>query len=202
MDKASIVLRPALPTIEEGKAFARYLDQAAEGFFRLMLGRRSAEIIANAYLEPGHDMSHQHVTFAERDGVIVGATCGYTAEQHRQSSLAPMKRAIGRSPRAAVASVAMRPLTRIIDALDDGDYYLLAIAVDADRRGEGIGTTLLTSAEETARATGSTHFALHVSGSNATARRLYERHGLTIAWRWPKLVAVPGFTFYCMKKPL
>jgi hypothetical protein len=34
MDRHSIILRAANPTVDEGLAFARYLDEAAEGFFR------------------------------------------------------------------------------------------------------------------------------------------------------------------------
>ena len=41
MDQHPIVLRAANPTFDKGLAFARYLDEAAEGFFRLMLGRRA-----------------------------------------------------------------------------------------------------------------------------------------------------------------
>ena len=44
MDRHSIVLRAANPTFDEGLAFARYLDEAAEGFFRFMLGRRAGYI--------------------------------------------------------------------------------------------------------------------------------------------------------------
>ena len=39
MDRYSIIFRTANPTLDDGLAFARYLDEAAEGFFRFMLGR-------------------------------------------------------------------------------------------------------------------------------------------------------------------
>ena len=41
MDQHSIALRAANPTFEEGQVCARYLDQAAEGFFHLWLGPRA-----------------------------------------------------------------------------------------------------------------------------------------------------------------
>ncbi|MFC1634947.1 hypothetical protein ACFL5Z_08900, partial [Planctomycetota bacterium] len=66
MDRHSITLRAANPTLDEGLVFARYLDEAAEGFFRFMLGRDAGDIIARAFVEPGHDLSYQNVTFAER----------------------------------------------------------------------------------------------------------------------------------------
>ena len=90
MDRHSIVLRAANPTFDEGLACARYLDEAAEGFFRFWLGRRAAHIIATAFAQPDHDLSYQNVTFAERDNVIVGMFLGYTAEQHRSSSRQPV----------------------------------------------------------------------------------------------------------------
>ena len=40
MDRDSIVIRAANSTPDEGLEFARYLDEAAEGFFRFMLGPR------------------------------------------------------------------------------------------------------------------------------------------------------------------
>ncbi len=59
MDRHSIVLRAANPTFDGGLAFARYLDEAAEGFFRFMLGRRAGYIIATAFAQPDHDLSYQ-----------------------------------------------------------------------------------------------------------------------------------------------
>ena len=76
MDRTPIVLRPANPTLDDGLAFARYLDEAAAGFFRLMLGRRAATILATAFVEPGHDLSYRNATFAERSNVIVGMASG------------------------------------------------------------------------------------------------------------------------------
>ncbi len=58
MDWHSIVLSAAKPTFDEGLACARYLDQAAEGFFHFMLGRRAWDIIANAFLYHYLDLSY------------------------------------------------------------------------------------------------------------------------------------------------
>ena len=72
----SIILRAANPAFDEGLVFALYLDESAEGFFRFMLGRQATDIIATAYTQPDHDFSYQHITFAERDKVIVGMASG------------------------------------------------------------------------------------------------------------------------------
>ena len=203
MDRQSIVLRAAEPTFDEGLAFARYLDEAAEGFFRFMLGRRAAHIIATAFAQPGHDLSYQNVTFAERDEAIVGMVSGYTAEQHRRSSRRPLKQAAGRwNLRMRIVLIVFAPLMRIIDSIADGDFYLQAIAVDKELRGGGLGSALMDFLEERARASGSTRLALDVSAGNEGARRFYERRGMAVTSQWPKRLPVPGLRFYRMTKTL
>jgi ribosomal protein S18 acetylase RimI-like enzyme len=203
MDHHSVTLRAANPTFEEGLAFARYLDEAAEGFFRLMLGRRAGHIIATAFAQPDHDLSYQYVTFSECDNVIVGMWSGYTAEQHRRSSLQPLKQAAGRrNLRMRVVLILFAPLMRIIDSIADGDFYLGAMAVDKELRGDGVGSILMDSFEERARASGSTRLSLDVSARNEGARRFYERRGMTVESQWPKRLPMPGLKFYRMTKAL
>ena len=192
MNQHSITLRAANPTFDEGLMYARYLDEAAEGFFRFMLGRRVADIIATAYTQPDHDFSYQNVTFAEHDEVIVGMVSGYTAEQHRRFSEQPLKQAAGnRALRMRVVRILLAPLWRILNTLADGDFYLQAIAVDKELRGDGVGSTLIDSIEDRARASGSTRLSLDVSAKNEGARRLYERRGMTVESGWPKLFFIP-----------
>jgi hypothetical protein len=62
-DRATL-LRPARPELGEGLLFARYIDEAAEGFFGFMLGPKSKDITASAFMEPGHALSFEHVMFA------------------------------------------------------------------------------------------------------------------------------------------
>ncbi|MCP4382641.1 MAG: GNAT family N-acetyltransferase [Hyphomicrobiales bacterium] len=203
MDRHSIVLRAANPTIEEGLAFARYLDEAAEGFFRFMLGRRAAHILATAYAQPDHDLSYQNVTFAERDNVIVGMAAGYTELQHRRSSLRPLKRAAGRrNLRMRIVLVLFAPMMRIIDSIHEDEFYLQAIAVDKELRGHHVGSALADFIEGRARACGSARLSLDVSAGNEEARRFYEGRGMTIESQWPKRLALPGLKFYRMTKAL
>ena len=203
MDRHSIVLRAANPTFDEGLACARYADAAAEGFFRFMLGRRAGDIIATAFAQPDHDLSYQNVTVAERDHVIVGMFSGDTAAQHRRSSRQPLKRAAGRrNLRMRILLVLFAPLMRIIDSIADGDFYLGAIAVDKEVRGDGVGSVLMDAVEERARATGSTRLSLDVSAKNERARRFYERRGMIVESQWPKRFVLPGLKFYRMTKGL
>ena len=172
--------------------YARYLDQAAEGFFRFMLGRRVADIVAAAYIQPDNDYSYQNVILAEHDKVIVGMASSFTARQRRSFSDQPLKRAAG-SPhvRMSVVTTLCAPLLRILETLDEGDLYLQAIAVDRELRGAGVGSTLIDSVEERAAASGSARLTLDVSARNKGARRLYERRGMTVESAWPSLWFVP-----------
>lgn len=197
------MFRPAMPTVDEGRIFARYLDQAAEGFFHFMLGQRTVDIIATAFTQPGHDLSYQYVTFAERDKVIVGMVSGYTAEQHQLSSDSILKKAAGQyNMRFIVVSTILSPLLRIIDTIADGDFYLQAIAVDRVIRGEGVGSTLIGFIEDCARGAGSKRLSLDVSASNETARKIYVHHGMVVDSQWPKRLSIPGLRLLRMTKTL
>lgn len=178
------------------------MDTAAEGFFRLWLGRRSTDIIATAFLEPDHDLSFQRVTFAEWGGSVVGMVAGYSAEQHQRSSDRPFKRAAGFSPRMVVGAVVFAPLLRVLDTVEEGDFYLQAIAVDSEQRGRGVGGALLEWVEKRAVASGARRLVLDVSAKNQPARRVYERHGMSVVSHWPKGISLPGLRLVRMAKRL
>lgn len=203
MDRHSIVLRAARPTFDEGLICGRYLDEAAEGFFRFMLGRQAERIIARAYIQPNHSYSFQNVTFAEYDKRIVGMALGFTAEQHRCFSDQPLKEAAGhRALRMMAVKILCAPLMRILNTLVNGDYYILAIAVDKELRGKGIGSILIDSIEDRAVASGSARLALDVSAGNEGARKLYERCGMTVESQWPKRIVIPGLRLLRMTRTL
>ena len=202
-ENAQISLRPAAATFEEGRLFARLLDQAQEGYFRAMLGRRAGDVIARAFTRPGHDLSHQHVTFAEQDGRVVGMASGYTAEDHRLFTDEPLRSAAGRFRcRMAVFSRITRRIVRFISSVPDGDFYVRAVAVEPSHRGVGVGTLLVGRLEDTARTAGSARLALDVAAKNRDARRLYERLGMTSESESRKWFGLPDTNLIRMTKPL
>ena len=203
MNQHSIVLRDANPTINEGLICGHYLDEVAEGFFRFMLGRRFAEIIASAYPRPNHSYSFQNVIYAEYDKRIVGMVLGFTAEQHHSFSNQPLKEAAGLSVlRMTTVNILCAPMLRILKTIADGDFYILSMAVDREFRGGGIGSILIDFIEKRARASGSTRLSLDVSAKKEGARRLYERCGMTIVSQWPRRIPIPGVRIYRMAKSL
>ena len=192
MQKAAVLIRSARPDEGEGLLFARYMDQAAEGFFGFLLGKNAEAIMARAYCEPGHSLSFEHVMFAEHDGVVAGMTSAFTGEQHRTFSDEPLKRAAGRSAfRMKCVKVLMAPLWGILNTVAEGDFYLQGMAVDPDRRGSGIGSILLADTEERAREAGSARLSLDVSHNNKGARKLYARKGMVESSCWPASSLLP-----------
>ena len=203
MPQHPITLRTANPILEEGLVFARYLDEAAEGFFHLLLGRAAAETIARAFTETDNAYSFENVVFAERDGAVVGMVSGYTVEQYRRFSDRPLTRAAGRRAlRLMAMSMLLAPILRVLDTLGEGEFYIQALAVDHEARGRGVGSALIDRIEQRAVASGSARLALDVSGSNEGARRLYERRGMTVESEWPKRIAIPGVRILRMTKAL
>ncbi|MBQ7779563.1 MAG: ribosomal protein S18-alanine N-acetyltransferase [Clostridia bacterium] len=66
----------------------------------------------------------------------------------------------------------------LVTVLDEGD--VANIAVRTDKRGRGLGKTLLSALCEEAERRGVTYLHLEVRESNAPARRLYESFGFQI----------------------
>jgi ribosomal protein S18 acetylase RimI-like enzyme len=79
----------------------------------------------------------------------------------------------------------------MLTTLAAGDFYILAMAVDPEARGASVGSTLMGFMEERASAGGATRLSLDVAAKNAGARRLYERRGMSVESRWPRLRVVP-----------
>ena len=203
IDQNSVVLRAANPTINEGLICGHYLDEVAEGFFRFMLGRRFAEIIARAYPQPNHSYSFQNVIYAEYDKHIVGMVLGFTAEQHHNFSNHPLKEAAGlRVLRMTAVNILCAPMIRILKTIADGEFYILSMAVDREFRGGGIGSILIDFVEKRARERGSTRLSLDVSAKNEGACRLYKRFGMTVESQWPRQIPIPGVRLYRMAKSI
>lgn len=201
MDKPLIIIRPGNPTYDEGLSCGHYLNEAAEGFFRFMLGRQFVQIIAKAYTQSNHSYSFQNVSFAEYDNRIVGMALGFTSGQYSRFSDQPLKEAAGRrNLRMKVVKMLCAPMLRIIETIADGDFYLLAMAIDKDFRGKRVGSALMDSIKEQALSNGSARLSLDVSANNEVARKIYENWGMTIESQWPRRLPIPGLRFYRMTK--
>ena len=192
MRQDSIQLRPARPDYDEGLVFARYMDQAADGFFRFMLGQHVEAIIASAFHEPDHSLSYEYVTFAELGGELVGMSSAYTGSQLRRFSDKPLERAADRNAfRLKCMSLLLRPVFRILNSVADDDFYLQGIAVEPSMRGKGIGSALLADVERRANRSGSSRLCLDVADKNKGAQALYARSGMSQSSQWPDVWLLP-----------
>lgn len=198
----SILLRPAQPDYSEGIVFARYMDQAADGFFRFMLGQHAETIIASAFHEPEHSLSYEYVTFADLGGEFVGMSSAYTGSQLRGFSDQPLERAAGRNAlRLKCMHTLLRPVFRILNSVADDDFYLQGIAVRPNLRSKGVGSTLLSDIEERAKLSGSSNLCLDVAAKNIGAQALYARRGMVESSQWPNTRFLPPL-FVRMTKAL
>ena len=202
MEQDTTRLRAARPEFGEGLLFARYMNQAAEGFFGFMLGPNAENIIASAFPKREHTLSYEHVMFAEREGVVIGMTSAYTGMQHRGFSEEPLKRAAGRSAfRMRCVRTLLWPLWRILETVAEDDFYLQGIAVEPKLRGAGIGSLLMKDFEDRASASGSARLCLDVGAKNTGARKLYARCGMVEFSQWPRSRLLPT-VFVRMTKTL
>ncbi|MET0080903.1 MAG: GNAT family N-acetyltransferase, partial [Candidatus Thiodiazotropha lotti] len=179
-----------------------YLDQAAEGFFRIMLGRESESIIATAYIDRGHSLSYEHVIFAEVDTKIVGMSSSFSEKQQRMFSEAPLQSAAKRNAiRLKLMRILFAPIWRILETIPEGDFYVQGLAIEPEFRGAGIGSLLMKDIENQAKASGSNRLSLDVSAKNDGARRLYKRFGMVASSTWPNSRFLPT-VFIRMSKDL
>lgn len=201
--KAEITLRAGQAVLEDGRACGRYLDEAAHGFFRLMIGKEAEDILSRAYMQPNNTYSFQNVTFAEREGRTAGMVLAFTAEQHREFSDRLLENANDKQQRRIrVVQAVFSPMMQILNSIAEGDLYVLSLAVNENARGQGIGSLLLNRIEHLAAERGAKRLSLDVGASNKGALKLYKRRGMIVESRWPKRIPLPGLTMLRMSKSL
>lgn len=178
-------IRPARPDLDEGRVFARFANEIAEGGFRIMLGPRYVEILAHAFAQQGHGMSYENTSFAERDGRIVGMVSGYVEGEAHESEDDALMIAPGNRLRRRLGAAFMRWRWRMIGHPFSREFYVEFLIVDATVRGQGIGALLMDAMEAKARQAGADRLTLDVAVKNTRGRRFYERRGMTRVPDWP-----------------
>jgi ribosomal protein S18 acetylase RimI-like enzyme len=121
---------------------------------------------------------YQAFTVAEIDGAIAGVLTG---------RLLPIPYKRGDS---ADLPDAFAPVLEL-EALAAGSWYLNVISVHPEFRGRGVGSALLSKAEEIARLAEALQMSLIVEEANAGALKLYMRYGFG-EWTRRRYVPFPG----------
>lgn len=128
----------------------------------------AARRLTDFFKQPGNRISSGHVIVDERDGRIAGMLVAYAgddAQRLDEPFLQRMNRDFGTAER------------EIVREGMDGEYYLDALAVAEDYRGQGIAKALMAAAEKRARALGFERTALIVESYNERAHGIYLRSG-------------------------
>lgn len=118
----------------------------------LTIGRRR-------YEREGSSLSYQNCWVVEREGKIIGILVAF-----------PMHV----DPSRVESDPVLVPYSKL---KEDNSYYICGIALFPEFRGAGIGTKLLSLAEQHALDKGFRKLSLLVFEQNAGAKRLYERTG-------------------------
>ena len=85
---------------------------SADGLFRLMFCPRFESIVARSFVDRGHDLSFEHVTFAVRDDERVGMMSAYSSRQHSGFSTKPLMRTLNLEDSASAPSYSTIPSLR------------------------------------------------------------------------------------------
>ncbi|MCC6949061.1 MAG: GNAT family N-acetyltransferase [Bradyrhizobiaceae bacterium] len=176
-------LRPARK--DDAEALARLIDIAGEGFGTHFWaqaagpGESALDVgIRRAQREEG-GFSYRNATVAESGGRIAGLLLGYPlADPYDAGDLAALPDMV-------------RPLVAL-EAEAPGSWYINALATFPEFRGKGLGSLLLSEAEQIAREARCKQLSIIVADENEGAKRLYLRTEYTVVARRP-LVAFPGF---------
>lgn len=163
MTREKTVIRPA--TKEDCADIARLYSISSDGvadYIWTTLARPGEDILdvgRRRYEREDTLFSYRSCTVVQIDGRVAGMLVAF-----------PMRV----DPGTAEVDPVLAPYSELEE---DDSYYVCGMALYPDFRGRGIGTGLLTLAEEHARDKGFGKLSLIVFEQNAGAKRLYDRSG-------------------------
>lgn len=159
-------------TLDDAPQVIPLLQEAIGSIAYLLTGASddadAARRLTDFFKQPGNRISWEHVIVDERGGQVAGMLVAYSGnEAHRldEPFLERMQRDFGEAERD------------IVREARDGEYYLDALAVAEEWRGQGIAKTLMAAAEQRARELGFERTALIVESYNERAHGIYLRSG-------------------------
>jgi len=161
----ALMLRPARPG--DAADIARLFLISSDGlaayiWSRLQQPGESLEAVgARRYAREGVAFSYRNCAMAEVDGQVAGMLHAFPMEAEQGAP-------------AEEPDPVLRPYAELEDY---GSLYVSGVAVHPEHRGRGIGTLLMTAADERARALGLPRVSLICFERNEGAMRLYRRLG-------------------------
>lgn len=149
------------------------------------------KVLELAFETEDYRYSYGRVQIADIDGKVAGVAFGYPDEDeghidHAMSQFFPQ---IG-----LPESTEFFPESEVLP----GEWYLDTLAVSPDFQGQGIGTTLLESLPEVARAAGKNKIGLNVDVGNPKAEKLYTKMGFKTIGN----MVISGHDYHHMQKDI
>jgi ribosomal protein S18 acetylase RimI-like enzyme len=166
-----------------------------------MLGIKTYEIIAYAFLKSNNAYSFENAMMMEYQSKIIGMISGYTyAEKQgfKKNILSDFPK--GAKLRIILFSLVGKILSRFLGPREKEDYYLQAIAVSRQMRRKGLGQRLMKHIGEIAINKGSKTFSLDVSSKNENAIKSYKKFGMEVSSYWPNFLKLPPVFTRMVKK--
>lgn len=178
-DTASLTIRPADP--DNAGLAARLMCLSMGELADYLFGRAHLsvdKILAGLFLLEGNRFSRNIAEIAEWDGEPAGMLVSFPGWEITQRNLTTGVGLLRLCGLLDVLRLSVRALS-IADGIETrrDEYYLANLAVFPDLQGRGIGSGLLTHAEDKAWRAGLKKCSLIVDTENQAARRLYERCG-------------------------
>ncbi len=168
--RQSVVVRPA--TREDAASSARFIAMAEGEMIAFLTGlddpdAAAAKLAGWAASEAPNRYSFDNTHVVEVGGSVVGAIISFPADRQHELDGLILEDLRGRG----------RALDRLFAEGIPGTYYLSTMGVNPFCRGMGLGTLLLTAAEERGRGMGFSESSLLVAADKPRAKALYERLG-------------------------
>ncbi len=169
-ERTPVNIRPA--DKKDASSIARYIIMAEGDMIPFLTGfedmRLAEEKLTGWILSPiPNRYSLTQTLIAEIDGQPVAAIITFPADKQPDLDSLILEDVRRRG----------RELKQLFFEGIPGTYYLSTMGVEPDRRRRGIGTALMTAAQEKAKAQGFTQSSLLVDQEKHRAKAMYERHG-------------------------
>lgn len=167
------------------------MGQFADYLFGADNPTKVIEVISRLFAQPLNRFSYQFADIVDIDDKAAGIMISYPGRKMNRLGLSMGKQLWSIYGARGFVRFVRRvlPLAFMREASTD-EYFINTLAVFPDSQGQGIGTYLLSYAENKAREMHYNKCALSVEVSNLRARSLYERLGYrvveTITFDWPK----------------
>jgi ribosomal protein S18 acetylase RimI-like enzyme len=200
---SGVRLRPAVPA--DADACARLALEPPGGLHLIVAdGRTRFHVARRTFAARGTGFGWERSLVADGGGSVVAMVARFPDTDWPRLRIrtgAVMLAAAG--PRYAIPLLRRgRIEERAMAPIGPGRMYVMSLAVDPARRGEGIGAKLLARVCEEARADGLRAVALDVSSDNERAIRFYRREGFTTVSeaRVPATRSMPVFGMVRMER--